>query len=126
MYGLGNCPGDLNCPGNIQDPFQNGLGDGPPLGPGMKDCGGGSSVRADLACPVLTPLDPALVAAGQAQWQARRDRCLVYTNKEHGIDTAVALAAAFLLPGAWKLLAIPLWVATDIWYPRSDDCDYGF
>jgi len=105
-----------------------GFGDVPPLGPGMKDCGGGTSVRQDLPCPVLTPInmnDPNVIAA-QTAYDARIARCKVYQNKEYMIDAAAGLLAVFLLPGAWKLLAIPIAIAVEWNYPRSTDCDYGF
>lgn len=106
----------------------SGLGNTPPLGPGMVDCGGGLSVRADLPCPDMTPIDlttPAAIAA-QAEWHARNARCQVYQRKEYAIDVGVGLLAAIVLPGWWSLLALPIAVMTEAYYPRSEDCNYGW
>ena len=91
------------------------------------DCGGGLSVAKGTPCPLpAPPIDPALLAQGQAAYDARRARCVVYENKEKAIDLGVGLAAAWLLPGWWKLLALPIVIVFDTnFIPRIDDCDYG-
>ena len=103
-----------------------GFGVAPPLAAGYIDCGGGLSVLQGTACPPPSPpVDPALIAQAQSQYDARAARCAVYESKEHMVDTAVAVAVGLLLPGWWKILAIPAWIITDVVYPRSVDCDYG-
>jgi hypothetical protein len=102
---------------------------GPPLGPGMMDCGSGLSVQIGTVCPAIVPDTPAQIASraqGQADYDARAARCKVYESKEHMVEIGAGVAAALLLPGSWKLAAIPVALALYAYYPRSVDCDYGF
>lgn len=106
------------------------LGDVPPVGPGMVYCGDGLSVRADLPCPAPAPLPTPQqqIAINQAQveYAARVLRCQAYQRKEYAVDVAAAIVAALVFPGAWALLALPIAVIVEAYYPKSEDCDYGW
>jgi hypothetical protein len=108
-----------------------GLGDvlpGPVTSADYTDCGGGLSVSKGTPCPVITPIDltsPAAIQA-QADWNARNARCKVYESKEYAALGVLALGAVLLLPGFWKLAALPAVVIADAYYPHSEDCNYGW